>query len=66
MKQLKQKLDAFVQKYETPEFIKKDPVQFLHNYNKKQDIEIVGLISSAFAYGRRDAFIEKLKIILNV
>ena len=63
MNKLKQILDELVLKYETPDFIKNDPVGFLHKYQTKQDIEIAGIISSALAYGKREAFIEKLKYI---
>ena len=63
---LKQKLDTLVKKYETPEFIKNDPIQFLHRFSKFQDIEIAGLIASSLAYGKREAFIEKLNYIFKI
>ena len=66
MNNLKEKLDELVKKYETPEFIKNDPIQFLHRFEKKQDIEIAGLIASSFAYGKREAFIEKLNYIFKI
>lgn len=66
MNTLKYKLDELVKKYETPEFIKNDPVQFLHRFIIKQDIEIAGIISSSLAYGKREAFIEKLNYILKI
>ncbi|MDD3593852.1 MAG: TIGR02757 family protein [Candidatus Gastranaerophilales bacterium] len=63
---MKELLDKLAAKYETPDFIKSDPVQFPHRYSKKQDIEISGIISSSFAYGKRTLFIEKLKFIHSV
>ena len=63
---LKSELDELVDKYETLDFIKNDPVGFLHNYSSKQDIEIAGLVASSLAYGKREAFIEKLKFIFSV
>ena len=66
MQNLKEILDELVKKYETTEFIKNDPVGFLHKFETKQDIEIAGIISSALAYGKREAFIEKLKIIYSI
>lgn len=57
----KSELDKLVEKYETTEFIKDDPVQFIHNYKIKNDIELAGFISSVFAYGSRKNFIKKLK-----
>ena len=66
MNNLKEKFDELVKKYETPDFIKSDPVQFLHKYKRFQDIEISGLIGSSFAYGKREAFLEKLDYIFKI
>jgi len=54
----KEYLDSLVKKYETPDFIKDDPIQFPHKFKKQQDIEISGLIASSFAYGSRKKIIE--------
>lgn len=59
----KNTLNKLVEKFETPDFIKDDPVQFPHRYQKKQDIEISGFISSVFAYGNRKKIIENLNRI---
>jgi len=59
----KQKLDSLVKKFETPEFIKDDPVQFPHRYTLKKDIEVSGFVSAAFAYGNRKKIIENLNCI---
>jgi len=56
-------LDSLVEKFETTGFIKDDPVQFPHRFEKKQDIEISGFISSAFAYGNRKKIVENLEFI---
>ncbi len=53
-------LDKLVEKFEIPDFIGDDPIQFPHKYSKKQDIEVSGFISSAFAYGNRKKIIENL------
>lgn len=63
MSDLKEKLDFLVKKYETPDFIKSDPIKFPRKYANIQDIEISALISSALAYGKREVFIEKLEYI---
>lgn len=57
----KTELDKLVDKYETVDFIKDDPVQFPHNYNSPKDIELAGFIASLFSYGNRKMFIKKLK-----
>ena len=63
---LKTQLDKYIEKYETVDFIKDDPVQFVHNFNDKKDIEIAGFIASMFAYGKREVFISKLNYIFNI
>ena len=63
---LKTQLDKYVIEYETKDFIKNDPIQFIHRYNNIKDIEIVGFIASMFAYGKREVFIEKLNYIFNL
>lgn len=63
---MKKILDDLVKKYETKDFIKDDPIQFPHNYKKREDIEIAGFISALLAYGKREAFIQKLKILFSI
>ncbi len=36
----KAELDKLVEKYENEDFIKDDPVQFIHKFHNKKDIEI--------------------------
>ena len=62
----KKELDNLVKTYETPEFIKSDPIQFPHRYNDKTDIELAGFISSIFSYGNRKLFIKKLDELFNL
>ena len=56
----KTELDKLVEKYETVDFIKNDPIQFCHRFSKKEEIELAGFIASLFAYGNRKIFIKKL------
>lgn len=56
----KYELDKLVEKYENPNFIKDDPIQFIHRYKDKKDIELAGFIASLIAYGNRLQFIKKL------
>lgn len=56
-------MDELVEKYETPDFINSDPVQFPHRFSKKADIEIAGFLASIFAYGKREVFIKKLNVL---
>ena len=63
---LKTQLDKYIIEYETKDFIKDDPVQFVHRFKTKQDNEISGFIASMFAYGKREVFISKLDYIFNL
>ena len=56
----KNELNKLVKIYECEDFIKDDPVQFVHKFKTKKDIEIAGFISSLLAYGSRKQFIKKL------
>ena len=58
----KTELDKLVEKYETIDFIKTDPIQFPHRGRGKckEEIELYGFIASLFAYGNRKLFIKKL------
>ena len=63
---LKKQLDKYILEYETCDFIKDDPVQFVHKFKNKKDAEIAGFIASMFAYGKREVFIKKLNYIFNL
>lgn len=63
---LKTKLDKYVEEYETKDFIKNDPIQFPHRFTSLNDIEIAGFLAAMFAYGKREAFIDKLNILFNI
>ena len=59
-------LDKLVEKYETVDFIKDDPIQFPHKGKSKEEIELYGFIASLFAYGNRKLFIKKLDEIFSI
>ncbi len=61
----KTELDNLVEKYENPDFIKNDPIQFVHRFKSKKDSELAGFIASLLAYGSRAQFIKKLNILFN-
>lgn len=62
--QLKDFLDSKVGQYNTPAFIKDDPVCIPHLFSKKQDIEIAAFFASIFAWGNRTIIIKKSKELL--
>lgn len=58
-------LRQLADQYETNDFIKSDPVQFVHKgWKCQQDIEIAGFIASWLAYGKREAFIPVIEEVL--
>lgn len=62
----KTELEKLVEKYETEDFIKEDPIQFPHRFKNYKDIEIAGFLASLFAYGNRKIFIKKLDELFKI
>ncbi len=58
-------LDKLAEKYENEDFIKNDPIQFIHRWKCKNDSEIAGFVASSFAFGNRKAFINTLNKIFD-
>lgn len=50
---LKPRLDELVLRYNVPEFVADDPLQFPRRFDDKRDIEISALLTSTIAWGRR-------------
>lgn len=63
---MKSKLDRLVEKYETSDFIKSDPIRIPHRFLDKTDIEISAFISCLFAFGRREMFLKKLEYLFSL
>lgn len=60
----KEFLEEKARLYESPEFIKLDPIKILHRFNKKEDIEISGFLTSTISWGNRKTIIQNsMKII---
>jgi len=58
---------AFEELYERfnhREFVSPDPLQFLYEYPKPEDREIVGLVASALAYGRVSQILRSVSAVL--
>jgi len=60
---LKQKLEYHYKAFDKSQ-ISPDPLQFLHLYKDKKDIEVIGFIASVFAYGNVKQIINTLNKIL--
>ncbi|MDR0560946.1 MAG: TIGR02757 family protein [Prevotellaceae bacterium] len=64
LQNIKDILDEYSRKINVPEFIDSDPVQFVHRYTLRQDIEIAGILSAINAWGRRDMILRDVDRIL--
>lgn len=62
----KNEIDRLVERFETKDFIKDDPIRFPRRYSNKEDIEIAGFISSLVAYGKRELFTRKLDYLFKL
>lgn len=62
--ELKVYLDRLNDSVEKPEYIQLDPVQFIHAFENKKDIEIAGFFAALMAWGRRDIVISKVEDLL--
>jgi len=58
--ELKPLLDQINDAVEDPGYIPHDPVQFMHLFKKKPEIEIAGFLAATMAWGRRDIVISKV------
>lgn len=59
-------LDEYEAKYNTPAFIKDDPISLPHRFTKLQDREIVGFWVAMLAWGRRSAIIKAGEQLINL
>lgn len=62
--ELKPYLDRINAEVEKPNYIPNDPVQFLHAFSDKKNIEIAGFFAATMAWGRRDIVISKVDELL--
>lgn len=62
---MKEQLIALAEKYETADFIKDDPSQFMHRYSTPREQERAAFIAAALSYGSRKQFIPRIDALLN-
>jgi len=58
MNDLKSFLDEKAEQYNHPDFVLGDPIQMLHRFEQKQDIEIMGFLTATIAWGNRKSIIK--------
>lgn len=64
LQDIKVYLDRINDSVEQSNYIQSDPVQFIHAFEKKKDIEIAGFFAAIMAWGRRDIVINKVENLL--
>lgn len=64
--ELKHRLMNLADTYETADFLKDDPAQFMHRFSLPSDVEIMALISATLAFGQRPKILEKLEYICSL
>ena len=62
---LKEFLDEKAFKYESPSFIKDDPILIPHQFTDKRDIEISAFITSIISWGNRKSIINSSRNIMS-
>lgn len=62
---LKEKLIFLANKYETKDFIEKDPSKFMHQTSKKEEAELRGFVAASLAFGRRDQILKHIQMIID-
>lgn len=63
---LKEFLDYKAHYYEQASFIESDPISLVHQFHKKQDIEIVGFLIATISWGQRKSIIQSGKKLLKI
>lgn len=63
---LKDLLDREVRRFNTPDFIPSDPVQFPRRFSTLPDIEIVSLLASTVAWGNRKMICRNIEKMLSL
>jgi len=59
-------LDEKVDQFNRPNFIELDPISVPHQYSKKQDIEVAGLLAAVLAWGQRVTVVKKSSELLRL
>ncbi len=64
--ELKNFLDARVDLYNRPEFIRTDPISIPHRFSAKEDIEIAGFLAATIAWGNRTSIIRSADSMMKI
>lgn len=64
--ELKNFLDLKVKQYNSPEFIKTDPIQIPHQFEFKEDIEIAGFLTATISWGNRKSILKNANRLMEM
>jgi uncharacterized protein (TIGR02757 family) len=64
--ELKEFLDFKANQYENPDFLDSDPLKLVHLFSKKEDQEIIGLLTATIAWGNRKSIISNGEKIIQL
>jgi uncharacterized protein (TIGR02757 family) len=64
--EIKEYLDFKTEQYNTANFIETDPIQLPHQFEKKEDIEIVAFLVATIAWGNRTSIIRSGNRIIDI
>lgn len=64
--ELKVYLDEKFEQYNNLDFIPTDPIQLVHRFDRKEDVEIVGLLIATIAWGKREMIIRSGEKMLEI
>ncbi len=64
--ELKEYLDFKADQYENPNFIESDPIQLVHQFNNREDMEIIGFLVSTIAWGNRKMIIRSGEKLIDI
>ena len=59
-------LEDLYRRYNRPEYVHPDPLEFVRRYRERRDREVVGLIASSLAYGRVAQILRSVQAVLSV
>lgn len=66
VQEVKELLDQKYEEYNHTRFIETDPIQIVHRFSKKEDIEIMGFIIATIAWGNRTSIINNGKKLIEI
>ncbi len=66
MEKVKDLLNHFADKFNSPDFIEEDPISIPHMFSKSKDIEVAGFFASILSWGRRRTIINKSKELMSL